>query len=111
MSLMGFGPCLSFAVVMPLLRRRYSIRAIANWSLLATALLIVASAAAPTMILEWCLIVPISITLAVSYAALVILFTDLATENTKGEILGVTAAIKAFALHDCIRGGRHANLR
>ena len=97
MSLMGFGLCLSFAVVMPLLRRRYSIRAIANWSLLATAVLIVASAAAPTMILEWCLILPISITLAVSYAALVILFTDLATENTKGEILGVTAAIKAFA--------------
>jgi hypothetical protein len=25
------------------------------------------------------------------------LFTDLATVNTKGEILGVTAAIKAFA--------------
>ena len=97
MSLMGFGPCLSFAVLMPLLRRRYSIRAIANWSLLATAVLIVASAAAPTMILEWCLILPISITLAVSYAALVILFTDLATVNTKGEILGVTAAIKAFA--------------
>ena len=97
MSLMGFGPCLSFAVVMPLLRRRYSIRAIANWSLLATAVLIVASGAAPTMILEWCLILPISITLAVSYAALVILFTDLATVNTKGEILGVTAAIKAFA--------------
>ena len=112
MSLMGFGPCLSFAVVMPLLRRRYSIRAIANWSLLATAVLIVASAAAPTMILEWCLILPISITLAVSYAALVILFTDLATENTKGEILGVTAAIKAFAFDTiAFAGGRHANLR
>jgi MFS family permease len=64
---------------------------------LATAVLIVASAAAPTVILEWCLILPISITLAVSYAALVILFTDLATVNTKREILGVTAAIKAFA--------------
>ena len=97
MSLMGFGPCISFAVVMPLLRRRYSTRAIASWSLLATAVLIVASAFAPTMMLEWCLILPISITLAISYASLVILFTDLATEDTKGEILGVTAAIKAFA--------------
>ena len=64
------------------------------------------------MILEWCLILPISITLAVSYAALVILFTDLATENTKGEILGVTAAIKAFAFDTiAFAGGRHANLR
>jgi MFS transporter, DHA1 family, tetracycline resistance protein len=98
MSLMGIGPCLSFAVAMPLLRRRYSTRAIASWSLLATALLIVASAFAPTMMLEWCLVRPISITLATSYAALVILFTDRTTQDTKGEIFGVTAAIKAFAL-------------
>ena len=97
MSLMGLGFCVSFAVVMPLLRRRYSTRALASWSLLATALLIVASAFAPTMMLEWCLILPISMTLAISYASLVILFTDLATQDTKGEMLGVTAAIKAFA--------------
>jgi DHA1 family tetracycline resistance protein-like MFS transporter len=97
MSLMGFGPCISFAVLMPLLRTRYSTRAVASWSLLATAVLIVASAIAPTMMLEWCLILPISITLAISYASLVILFTDLATQDTKGEILGVTVAIKAFA--------------
>ena len=49
------------------------------------------------MLLEWCLILPISMTLAISYASLVILFTDLATEDTKGETLGVTASIKAFA--------------
>jgi MFS transporter, DHA1 family, tetracycline resistance protein len=97
MSLMGFGPCISFAVAMPLLRRRYSTRTIARWSLLATALLVVASAFAPTMLLEWWLILPISMTLAISYASLVILFTDLATQDTKGEILGVTASIKAFA--------------
>jgi MFS transporter, DHA1 family, tetracycline resistance protein len=97
MSLMGFGPCISFAVLMPLLRKRYSTRAITSWSLLATAVLIVASAFVPTMMLEWCLILPISISLAISYASLVILFTDLATQDTKGEILGVTVAIKAFA--------------
>ena len=97
MSLMGVGPCISFAFAMPLLRRRYSPRAIASWSLLATAVLIVASAFAPTMMLEWCLILPISVTLAISYASLVILFTDLASQDTKGEIFGVTAAIKAFA--------------
>jgi predicted MFS family arabinose efflux permease len=97
MSLMGLGPCISFAVVMPLLRKRYSTRAVASWSLLATAVLIVASACAPTMMPEWCLILPISITLAISYASLVILFTDLATQDAKGEILGLTVAIKAFA--------------
>jgi MFS family permease len=97
MSLMGVGPCISFAFAMPLLRRRYSPRAIASWSLLATAVLILASAFAPTMMLEWCLILPISVTLAISYASLVILFTDLASQDTKGEIFGVTTAIKAFA--------------
>jgi MFS transporter, DHA1 family, tetracycline resistance protein len=97
MSLLGVGPCLSFAIIMPLLRKRYSTRAIASWSLLATAVLIVASALAPTMMLEWCLILPISITIALSYAGLVILFTDRATQGAKGEIFGVTAAIKAFA--------------
>ena len=97
MSLMGVGPCISFAFAMPLLRRRYSPRAIASWSLLATAVLIVASAFAPTMMLEWCLILPISITLAITYASLVIMFADLASQDAKGEIFGVTAAIKAFA--------------
>ena len=97
LSLMGVGPCISFAFAMPLLRRRYSPRAIASWSLLATAVLIVVSALAPTMILEWYLILPISITLAISYASLVIMFTDLVSQDAKGEIFGVTAAIKAFA--------------
>ncbi len=87
MSLMGVGPCLSFAVILPLLRKRYFTRAIANWSLLATAVLIAASALAPTMMMEWCLILPISITLAISYRGLVILFTDRATQDAKGEIL------------------------
>jgi MFS transporter, DHA1 family, tetracycline resistance protein len=97
LSLMGVGPCISFAFAMPLLRRRYSPRAIASWSLLATAVLIVVSALAPTMMLEWYLILPISITLAISYASLVIMFTDLVSQDAKGEIFGVTAAIKAFA--------------
>jgi DHA1 family tetracycline resistance protein-like MFS transporter len=97
MSLMGVGPCISFAFAMPLLRRRYSPRAIASWSLLATAVLIVASAFAPTMMLEWCLILPISITLAISYGSLVILFTDRGSQDTRGELFGVTASIKAFA--------------
>jgi MFS transporter, DHA1 family, tetracycline resistance protein len=96
-ALMGVGPCISFAFAMPLLRRRYSPRVIANWSLLATAILIVASAFAPTMMLEWFLILPISITVAISYGSLVILFTDRASQDTKGEIFGITASIKAFA--------------
>jgi predicted MFS family arabinose efflux permease len=50
MSLMGLGPCISFAVVMPLLRKRYSTRAVASWSLLATAVLIVASASPDHML-------------------------------------------------------------
>ena len=82
---------------MPFLTKRYSIRAITSWSLLATSVLIVASAVAPTMILEWYLTLLISITVAVSYGALVILFTALASQDTKGEIVGVTAAINAFA--------------
>ena len=97
MSVMGFGFCLSFAVAMPLLTKRYSARAITSWSLLATSVLIAASAFAPTMILEWSLILPISVAVAVSYGALIILFTNLATEDTKGEIMGITAAINAFA--------------
>lgn len=49
------------------------------------------------MILQWLLILPISVVVAVSYGALIILFTDLATEDSKGEIMGITAAINAFA--------------
>jgi hypothetical protein len=49
------------------------------------------------MLAQWLVILPISVATAVSYGALIILFTDLSTENTKGEIMGITAAINAFA--------------
>ena len=97
MSVMGIGFCLSFAVAMPFLTKRYSTRAITSWSLLVTSVLLVASTFAPGMTVQWVLILPISIAVAVSYGALIILFTDLATEDTKGEIMGITAAINAFS--------------
>lgn len=97
MSVMGVGFCLSFAVAMPFLTKRYSTRAITSWSLLVTSVLLVASTFAPGMTVQWVLILPISIAVAVSYGALIILFTDLATEDTKGEIMGITAAINAFS--------------
>jgi MFS transporter, DHA1 family, tetracycline resistance protein len=97
MSVMGVGFCLSFAVAMPLLTKRYSTRDITRWSLFVTSALIAGSAFAPTMLIEWMLILPISIAVAVTYGALIILFTDIATGDTKGEIMGITAAINAFS--------------
>jgi len=97
MSVMGVGFCLSFAVAMPLLTKYFSTRAITRWSLAVTAALIAASALAPSMLLEWLLIVPISVAVAVSYGALIILFTDTATEDTKGEVMGITAAINSLS--------------
>ena len=97
MSVMGIGFCLSFAVAMPLLTKYFSTRAITRWSLAVTAALIAASALAPSMLLEWLLIVPISVAVAVSYGALIILFTDTATEDTKGEVMGITAAINSLS--------------
>jgi DHA1 family tetracycline resistance protein-like MFS transporter len=97
MAVIGVGFCLSFAVAMPFLTKRYPTRAIASWSLLATSVLLVASTFAPAMALQWYLALPISVATAVSFGTLVILFTDLATEDTKGEIMGIVAAINAFS--------------
>ena len=97
MSVMGIGFCLSFAVAMPFLTKRYSTRDITRWSLFFTAVFLVGSAFAPSMRLEWALILPISVAVAVSYGALIILFTDTAAEDSKGEIMGITAAINAFS--------------
>jgi MFS transporter, DHA1 family, tetracycline resistance protein len=97
MAVMGIGFCISFALAMPLLTKRFSAHAITSGSLLATAVLIVVSTFAPSMIAQWLVILPISIATAVSFGALIILFTDLSTEDTKGEIMGITAAINAFA--------------
>ena len=91
MSGMGVGFWLSFAFATPLLTKYCSTRDITRWSLFATAVLIAGSAFAPSMLVEWILILPISIATAVSYGALIILFTDIATEDTKGEIMGITA--------------------
>jgi MFS transporter, DHA1 family, tetracycline resistance protein len=97
MAVMGIGFCISFAVAMPLLTKRFSAHAITAGSLLATGAFIVVSTFAPNMIAQWSVILPISVATAVSYGALIILFTDLSTEDTKGEIMGITAAINAFA--------------
>jgi MFS transporter, DHA1 family, tetracycline resistance protein len=97
MAVMGIGFCISFAFAMPLLTKRFSAHAITSGSLLATAAFIVVSTFAPSMIAQWMIILPISIATAVSYGALIILFTDLSTADTQGEIMGITAAINAFA--------------
>jgi MFS transporter, DHA1 family, tetracycline resistance protein len=97
MSAMGIGFCLSFAVAMPLLTKHYSTRDITRWSLFVTSALLVGSVFVPSMLFEWALILPISVAVAVSYGALIILFTDVATEDNKGEIMGITAAINAFS--------------
>jgi MFS transporter, DHA1 family, tetracycline resistance protein len=97
MSVMGIGFCISFAVAMPLLTKYCSVRDITRWSLLVTSALIAASTVTPSILLEWMLILPISVAVAVSYGALIIIFTDIATDDTKGEIMGITAAINAFS--------------
>lgn len=97
MSVMGVGFCVSFAVAMPLLTKYFSTRAITSGSLIATSILIAVSAFAPSMLVQWALILPISVAVAVSYGALIILFTDTATEDTKGEVMGITAAINSLS--------------
>jgi MFS transporter, DHA1 family, tetracycline resistance protein len=97
MAVMGIGFCISFALAMPLLTKRFSAHAITSASLLATAAFIVVSTFAPSMVAQWSIILPISVATAVSFGALIILFTDLSSADTKGEIMGITAAINAFA--------------
>jgi MFS transporter, DHA1 family, tetracycline resistance protein len=97
MSVMGVGFCLSFAVAMPLCTKYFSTGSITRWSLCIAAGLIGGSALAPSMLVEWILILPISVAVAVSYGALIILFTDTATEGTKGEVMGITAAINSLS--------------
>ena len=97
MSVMGVGFCVSFAVAMPLLTKYCSTRAITSGSLIGTSILIAISAFAPSMLVQWILILPISVAVAVSYGALIILFTDTATEDTKGEVMGITAAINSLS--------------
>jgi MFS transporter, DHA1 family, tetracycline resistance protein len=97
MSVMGVGFCLSFAVAMPLLTKYCSTRAITSGSLIGTSILIAISVFAPSMLVQWILILPISVAVAVSYGALIILFTDTATEDTKGEVMGITAAINSLS--------------
>lgn len=97
MSVMGVGFCLSFAVAVPLLTKYCSTRAITGGSLIATSILIAISAFAPSMLVQWILILPVSVAVAVSYGALIILFTDTATDDTKGEVMGITAAINSLS--------------
>lgn len=97
MAVMGVGFCASFAAAMPFLTNRFSAAGITFWSLVITSALLAGSLFAPTMLVQWALILPISIAVAVSYGALIILFTDTSTADTKGEIMGISSAINAFS--------------
>ncbi|HEY5813659.1 MAG TPA: MFS transporter, partial [Terrimicrobiaceae bacterium] len=96
-AVMGIGFCMSFAVVMPVLTKQFTCRAITSGGLLAFLILVAISALSPNIFLEWVVVLPISVASAVSYGALIILFTDHSLEDTKGEIMGITAALSAVA--------------
>ena len=97
MSVMGIGFCLSYAVAMPLLTRYFATRAIAQWSLCATASLIAVSWLGPSILVQWAVILPISVATAVSYGALMTLFTDTVTDGNNGEVMGITVAINCIS--------------
>ncbi len=95
-ALLGVGFCLSFAFVMPLLRKRFSARVIGVGGMAVTAACIAVSVLAPFAAAQWAVAIPVAIATAAGYGALIMLFTDEARGN-EGEILGVTASINALA--------------
>jgi len=96
MATVGVGFCLSFGVVMPLLRKFFPARgigivcmAIATVGMLGPVVLLFPAVA-------WAIAIPVATCAAAGYGALIMLFTDEA-QNNEGEILGVTASINALA--------------
>ena len=84
MAVMGVGFCLSFAVAMPFLTKTLPHprdHKLGPYSHLAS---YCGEHLCPFDTLQWYLALPISVATAVSFGALFILFTDLATEDTKG---------------------------
>jgi MFS family permease len=97
MSVIGVGFSLSFAFVFPWLVRRYKVSKIAEQGLAITAGLMLLSTITPVEAHEWLLAIPIAIAVAASYGALIDMFTDLASSQSEGQILGVTASLNAMA--------------
>ncbi|CAN5796888.1 tetracycline resistance MFS efflux pump [soil metagenome] len=95
-ALLGVGFCLSFAFVMPLLRKSFSAGAIGVGGMGVTAAGIAVSVLLPVAVVQWAVAIPVAIATAAGYGALIMLFTDEARGN-EGEILGVTASINALA--------------
>ncbi len=95
-AMLGIGFCLSFAFVMPLLRKCLSARAIGVGGMALTAICIGISALVPLALVQWAVAIPAAIATAAGYGAIIMLFTDEARGN-EGEILGVTASINALA--------------
>lgn len=95
-AMLGVGFCLSFAFVMPLLRKRLSARAIGVGGMALTGACIAISVLAPYDLVQWAVAIPAAIATAAGYGAIIMLFTDEARGN-EGEILGVTASINALA--------------
>lgn len=96
MALLGIGFCLSFAFVMPALKRILAARDIGVICMIATTLCIVGSVVSRSVAVDWVLAVPVATAVAAAYGAVILLFVD-ASDEKKGEVLGVTASINALA--------------
>lgn len=96
MGVMGAGFCLSFAVVTPLLRKRFEPHPIGVGAMVVTTASVVAAIVAPSATGEWLIAVPVATAVAVAYGAVIALFTEEADGN-EGGVLGVTASINALA--------------
>jgi len=96
MATVGAGFCLSFGLVMPLLRRYFPARGIGIWTMAVAAVGMCLPVVFNQAGIAWVVAVPVATAAAAGYGALIMLFTDEADGN-EGAILGVTASINALA--------------
>lgn len=96
MATVGAGFCLSFGLVMPLLRRYFPARGIGIWTMAVAGIGMLLPVLVSQAGVAWIVAVPVATAAAAGYGALIMLFTDEADGN-EGAILGVTASINALA--------------
>ncbi|MGE3919395.1 MAG: hypothetical protein AB7F64_00370 [Gammaproteobacteria bacterium] len=94
----GFG--LGTSIVLNLLLKIFHLRKITFVMLLLVTLLILLISLTHSKLIVWLAILPLGITIAAAYAALITLFSDQVDINSQGWVMGITGSIMAacFAL-------------
>lgn len=96
MAVLGIGFGIGNGILTDFFTKRFSLKNVTVYALAVCTLMILIVIIAPSVLFAWLVIIPLGSTAALSYAALLIVFSNQVDADSQGWIMGISGAIMAF---------------